>query len=187
MKLSMYAEITDLLFHVQLDPKVPDWRRWSESFSLDCEHKRHPHKRRHTYSINSAFFRAVKTNRFKNSFICYSLNSLQCEWCFYYLSVQSILRAGIQQWIDWLWLCQWAFLSATGRSPCSVKKRRGVARGGGGGCGPQRAALARGGKRAKIVFKNSRENSYCNLMCVCVQYKHSITAAARTYHQYPEL
>jgi len=29
------------------------------------------------------------------------------------------------------------------------------------GCGPHRAALARGGKRAKIVFKNSRENSDC--------------------------
>jgi len=26
-----------------------------------------------------------------------------------------------------------------------------------GGCGPHRAALARGGKRTKIVFKNSRE------------------------------
>ena len=36
-----------------------------------------------------------------------------------------------------------------------VLERRGVAR----GCGPHRAALARGGKRAKIVFKNSRENS----------------------------
>jgi len=41
---------------------------------------------------------------------------------------------------------------------------RGVA-----GCGPHRAALARGGKRAKIVFfLNSRENSDCNFMCVCV-------------------
>ena len=30
-----------------------------------------------------------------------------------------------------------------------------------------RAALARGGKQAKIVFKNSRENSDCNFMCVC--------------------
>ena len=28
-------------------------------------------------------------------------------------------------------------------------------------CGPHRAALDRGGKRAKIVFKNSRENSDC--------------------------
>jgi len=28
-----------------------------------------------------------------------------------------------------------------------------------GRCRPHRAALARGGKRAKIVFKNSRENS----------------------------
>jgi len=28
----------------------------------------------------------AKTNRFKNSCICYSLNSLQCEWYFYYLS-----------------------------------------------------------------------------------------------------
>ena len=35
---------------------------------------------------------------------------------------------------------------------------RGVAR----GCGPHRAALAGGGKRTKIVFKNSRENSGCN-------------------------
>jgi len=36
----------------------------------------------------------------------------------------------------------------------------GVARGAWrGGCGPHRAALARGGKRAKIVYKNSRENS----------------------------
>ena len=26
-----------------------------------------------------------------------------------------------------------------------------------------------GGKRAKIVFKNSRENSDCNFICVCVQ------------------
>jgi len=38
-----------------------------------------------------------------------------------------------------------------------------------GGCGPHRAALARGGKRAKTVFKNSRENSDCNFICVCVQ------------------
>jgi len=37
------------------------------------------------------------------------------------------------------------------------------------GCAPHRAALARGGKRAKIVFKNSRENSYCIISCVCVQ------------------
>ena len=37
------------------------------------------------------------------------------------------------------------------------------------GCWPHRAALARGGKRAKIVFKNSRENSDCNFICVCVQ------------------
>jgi len=37
------------------------------------------------------------------------------------------------------------------------------------GCGPHRAALARGGKRAKIVFKNSREHSYCIISCVCVQ------------------
>jgi len=29
------------------------------------------------------------------------------------------------------------------------------------GCGPHLAALARGGKRAKIVLKNSRENSDC--------------------------
>jgi len=35
-----------------------------------------------------------------------------------------------------------------------VKGNTGVAR----GCGPHRAALARGDKRAKIVFKNSREN-----------------------------
>ena len=33
------------------------------------------------------------------------------------------------------------------------------------GCGPHRAALARDGKRAKIVLKNSRENSDC----VCVR------------------
>ena len=38
-----------------------------------------------------------------------------------------------------------------------------------GGCGKHRAALARGGKRAKIVSKNSRDNSDCNFMCVCVQ------------------
>jgi len=38
--------------------------------------------------------------------------------------------------------------------------------------------LARGGKRAKIVFKNSRENSDCN--CITA-------AAARTYPQYPGL
>ena len=37
------------------------------------------------------------------------------------------------------------------------------------GCGPHRAALAMGGKRAKIVFKNSRENSDCNFIAVCVQ------------------
>ena len=43
---------------------------------------------------------------------------------------------------------------------------RGVAR----GCGPHRAALARGGKRTKIVFKNSRENSGCNFICVCRLY-----------------
>ena len=35
-----------------------------------------------------------------------------------------------------------------------------------GGCGPHRAALARGGKRAKIVFKDSRENSDCNFSYV---------------------
>jgi len=40
---------------------------------------------------------------------------------------------------------------------------RGVARGC-GGRGPHQAALARGGKRAKIVFKNSREKSDCNFM-----------------------
>ena len=32
-----------------------------------------------------------------------------------------------------------------------------------------RVAVARGGKRVKIVFKNSRENSDCNFICVCVQ------------------
>jgi len=37
------------------------------------------------------------------------------------------------------------------------------------GAGRTRAALARGGKRAKIVLKNSRENSDCNYICVCVQ------------------
>jgi len=44
----------------------------------------------------------------------------------------------------------------------------GVARGC-GGCAPHRAALARGGKRAKIVFKNSRENSDCNFICMCLR------------------
>jgi len=33
------------------------------------------------------------------------------------------------------------------------------------GCGPHRAALAMGGKWAKIVFKNSRENSDCIISC----------------------
>jgi len=55
------------------------------------------------------------------------------------------------------------------------------------GCGPHRAAFARGGKRAKIVFKNLREHSDCNFICVCVQQEQSITAAARTYPQYPGL
>jgi len=57
----------------------------------------------------------------------------------------------------------------------------------GGWCGPHRAALARGDKRTKIVFKNSRENSGCNFMCLrAIKTKH-ITAAARTYPQYPGL
>ena len=38
----------------------------------------------------------------------------------------------------------------------------------GRGVGPHLAALARGGKRAKIVFFNSRENSDCNFICLCV-------------------
>ena len=53
-----------------------------------------------------------------------------------------------------------------------VKRREssGVAR----GCGPHRAALARRGKRAKIVDKNSRENSDCKFhMCLrAVKTKH---------------
>ena len=43
----------------------------------------------------------------------------------------------------------------------SVSRHRGVAR----GCDPHRSALARSGKRAKIVFKKSRENSDCNFIC----------------------
>ena len=39
--------------------------------------------------------------------------------------------------------------------------------------GVHRAALASGGKRAKIVFKNSRQNSHCNFMCLCaIETKH---------------
>jgi len=37
---------------------------------------------------------------------------------------------------------------------------------GGAGCGPHWAAFARGGKRTKIVFKNLRENSGCNLRAI---------------------
>ena len=40
-------------------------------------------------------------------------------------------------------------------------------------CGPHRAALDRGGKRAKIVFKNSRENSDCIISYVrAIKTKH---------------
>jgi len=45
----------------------------------------------------------AKTNRFKNSFVCYSLNSLQCEWCFYYLSSCVIQPSSCRMTkIDWL-------------------------------------------------------------------------------------
>ena len=44
----------------------------------------------------------------------------------------------------------------SGVAPNGLKKFTGVAR-----RGPHRAALARGGKRAKVVIKNSRENSDC--------------------------
>jgi len=54
------------------------------------------------------------------------------------------------------------------------------------GCGPHRAALAKGGKRAKIVLKKSRENSDCYFICLRAK-KQSITAAARTYPEYPGL
>jgi len=41
------------------------------------------------------------------------------------------------------------------------------------GCGPHRAALDRGGKRAKIVFKNSDENSDCIISYVrAIKTKH---------------
>ena len=41
------------------------------------------------------------------------------------------------------------------------------------GCGPHRAALDSGGKRAKIVFKNSRENSDCIISYVrAIKTKH---------------
>jgi len=45
---------------------------------------------------------------------------------------------------------------------------RGVARGC-GGCGPHQAALATGANGRKLFLKNSRENSDCNFVCVCVQ------------------
>ena len=51
----------------------------------------------------------------------------------------------------------------------SVIRANGKAEAQRGGCGPHRATLARGGKQAKIVFKNSRKNSDCNFICVCVQ------------------
>jgi len=62
-----------------------------------------------------------------------------------------------------LCVCVWVFImSSELHIPPSPKIAvRGVAR----GCGPHRAALARGCKRAKIVFKNSRENSDCNFIC----------------------
>jgi len=48
----------------------------------------------------------AKTNRFKNSFVCYSLNSLQCEWCFYYLSSCVIQPSSCRiTKIDWLIDC----------------------------------------------------------------------------------
>ena len=62
------------------------------------------------------------------------------------------------------------------RTHCPRLLPSGVAR----GCGPHRAALARGGRRAKIVFKkNSRENSDCKFR-TCLR-------AARTYRPHGRL
>jgi len=52
----------------------------------------------------------AKTNRFRNSSICYSLNSLQCEWCFFticlWLCNPTFELAYNNKLIDWLidWL-----------------------------------------------------------------------------------
>jgi len=58
-------------------------------------------------------------------------------------------------------LCCFATTAAAAAAD-TTRPTTGVARGV-RGCGPHRAALAlaRGGKRAKIVLKNSRENSDC--------------------------
>ena len=59
-----------------------------------------------------------------------------------------------------------------------------------GGCGPHRAALARGGgKRAKIVFKNSRENSDCIISYVFACNKNKALQLQRVpiLPQYPGL
>ena len=57
------------------------------------------------------------------------------------------------------------FAGAPSRLQNICRNGRGVASGV-RGCGPHRAAPATGGKRAKIVFKNSRENSDCNFVYV---------------------
>ena len=72
------------------------------------------------------------------------------------------------------WTQQWAVPKRLNRSRCHLKCGLGWALGamryrwGSTGVarevrgrGPHRAALSRGGERAKIVFKNSRENSDC--------------------------
>jgi len=44
----------------------------------------------------------VKTNGFKNAFISYSLNSLQCEWCFSYSSDCVMQPSSCHITVNWL-------------------------------------------------------------------------------------
>ena len=55
----------------------------------------------------------VKTNGFKNAFISYSLNSLQCEWCFSYSSDCVMQPSSCHITINWLidWLIDWLSFS----------------------------------------------------------------------------
>jgi len=60
----------------------------------------------------------AKTNRYKNSVICYSLNSLPCEWClklFVWLCNPAFELPYNNKLIGWLidWLIDWLLLPAT--------------------------------------------------------------------------
>jgi len=83
------------------------------------------------------------------------------------------------------YLNEWIFYSSTQiqYSKNSKEQRRSE-----GGAGRTWRHLLGAANGRKLFFLNARENSDCNFICVCVQEKHIITAAARTYpHQYPGL